>query len=205
MFTLQSSQFSGQLVDAGFTPQQANLLLSILGNCAAELQHRGNMSLEADPRINPATFNWTTGDSITNENVSQYYSTLRVSNYNSTYNTTNNTVEGGLTVIINGGLYVDYIIGPNGSQLPTGEVTTETVITDIEIDSNGDLELTKKTITVLKSVDAGTSLVTTASADLVTDVDWTAPELRERKRTTIKVFHAGTLAAYNNVDTAEAC
>lgn len=98
------------------------------------------------------------GDTITNQTVEDYFATARFSNWNSrvVINEGDTIVEGGYTVIINGTLYVDYIVGPNGTSCDCGLITEKTFLTDVRIFQDGsDWKLQKKTqrVKVLEAAD----------------------------------------------------
>jgi hypothetical protein len=48
MFTLQASQFTAQLNDAGMNPRVTEILMAMLGNCIAPLEHRGPITISTD-------------------------------------------------------------------------------------------------------------------------------------------------------------
>lgn len=201
MFTNQIANIVQRLLAAGMPTEEAQVIAEF-GNCSGPLDHRAPVTIDKTPNA-PSKI----AESLTPTNLGDYYSTLRVSNWDSrvTVNEGDTIVEGGYTQIINGTLYVDYIVGPNGTYVNMSEVTTEDVFVDMEINADGDLEITRKRITVLKSEPLSNLIVSGETVGLVEDVDWTAPELRERKYSGMKVLKAGTLGDYGTVDEAEPC
>lgn len=131
MFTNQVSSIVQKLIAAGMPTAQAQILAE-LGNCSGPLDHRAPATIDSTPSQKRQSLggapDWEVG-AITNSNAP--YATLQVSNWDSTLN--NNIVEGGLTMIVNGGLYADFIIGRDGS-LPSGTIEVE-AITDVQYDT----------------------------------------------------------------------
>jgi hypothetical protein len=132
MFTNQVSSLVQKLIAAGMPTEQANVVAE-LGNCAGPLDHRAPVAIDSTPsqkRQSPdGAPDWGI-EGITPTNAP--YATFQVSNWDSTLN--GDTVEGGLTMIVNGGLYADFIIGPDGSGSTIGAITVE-VVSDIRYDS----------------------------------------------------------------------
>lgn len=155
--------------------------MRVLGNCSAALKHRGTMTLEANPLIDPPTHELTV---INNQNVEDFYSTQRVSNWESTYNTTTNSVEGGFAGIFNGVVYIDnvvtnQIINNNSSTvIDLDDVVEIEVVRDVRLaDVAGTWKLQKRTqtVAVLKAyaLSAWTDVHSFAKCDfLVENVTW---------------------------------
>lgn len=209
MFTNQISSIVQKLMAAGMPTEQANVFAE-LGNCSGPLDHRAPVTIDSTPsqkRQSPDGAPSVIADTITAQNVTNHYWTERVSNWDSRVVETGGQtiVEGGYTQIINGTLYVDYIVGPEGTYVSMANVVEQEVLTGASIDSEGNLVFTRKTVKVLDSVALADLTLTGTNVTLVEDVDWAAPDLNQRKRTSIKVLHAGTQGDYENVDTAVAC
>lgn len=137
MYTNQVSNFVQRLLSAGMPEAQAQIIAEF-GNCSGPLDHRAPVSISNTPSQNRGSLGgaapWDV-DTITAGGTAPY-STLRVSNWDSQLSDDRDTVTGGLTQIINGGLYVDFIVGPPGGEpIDTSQIVTVTVLSNIRYDT----------------------------------------------------------------------
>jgi len=127
MFTNQISSILQRLAAAGM-PTEQQAALAEFGNCSGPLDHRAEVAIDKTPTGAPTR----AIEGINNVNTNDWFSTLQVSNWNSRVEGDN--VVGGLTVQINGTLYADYIIGPDGP-IDTDTGIEVEVITDVRYDT----------------------------------------------------------------------
>ncbi len=139
MYTNQIANIVQRLIASGMPTETAQVIAEF-GNCSAPLDHRAPVTVDATPPAAPDR----DVEEITPANLSDWYYTARFSNWES--NVVNNIVEGGLTVMINGTLYVDHIVGPGGEVISPGDTVTVQVVSDVRIAQvSTDWKLQKKT------------------------------------------------------------
>lgn len=99
MFTLQASQFVGQLNDAGMNPRVSEILLAMLGNCSQALEHRGPVTITVEsPKAE-----FTVGDTVVPGEG--YPATGFTSISDGTYNPDTGKVKGGFAGAYHGPVF----------------------------------------------------------------------------------------------------
>lgn len=203
MFTGIIGNLIQRLTSAGMPDAQAQIL-GQLGNCTQPLDHRGQVTIDKSPTNAPSR----PAATITTSNVGDHYSTLRVSNWNSTLNTATSppTVSGGLTQIIDGGLYVDFIIGPGGTYVNLSNITSRTALTGASIDASGDLVFTRESLQVLSYTAMSNLTLTTVAVDVLYDTDYdVVSDSFTQDSKPLRVFKVGNATDGTVVFTTELC
>lgn len=145
-------------------PTEQASVIAEFGNCSGPLDHRAPITVDSTPDGAPTK----NIEAITPTNLGDYYYTARFSNWNS--HVVNNTIEGGYTVIVDGTLYADYIVGQDGEPIDTSQIVTVEVISDIQYNTSSHKWQKKvRNIKVLES-DAESDWIDVHQAELLATV-----------------------------------